>query len=97
MALKAEKIAELDEEIAFEEETLKFQERRRARQIEQTMATLKDLRDQKAELTGISKDEKHMQEEFASLKEFFKRASSGRNRSSQCSSGGVQECLWEQS
>ena len=65
MVLKAEKIAELDDEIAFEEETLKEQERRRARQTEQTMATLKDLRDQKAELTGISKDEKHMQEEFA--------------------------------
>ena len=75
LALKAEKIGELDKEIAFEQEML---QRARAagivRRIDRSMATLKDLNDQKAKLTGVSKDEKHMQDEFSSLKGFFKRA-----------------------
>ena len=98
LALKAEKIGELDKEIAFEQEMLqRARDAGIVRRIDRSMATLKDLNDQKAKLTGVSKDEKHMQDEFSSLKGFFKRALQEETVHLNVRQGNLQEFLDAQS
>jgi hypothetical protein len=72
---KAAEIKAINKEIHDTNEMLSLgKQLENSNMIDMAMATLRDLNKRKEKLTGVSKDEKSLQDEFSSLKAFFKQA-----------------------
>ncbi len=72
---QAKEIKAIEKEIRDTNEMLSLAKQlKNVKMTDTALATLKDLNKRKEELTGVTKDEKHLQDELSSFTTFFKQA-----------------------